>query len=78
MITTYSGKTVDPFAIRPEDIELEDIAHDLSMTCRFGGHCRSFYSVAEHIRKHSRPNRRRLSRPLPRKAWQNQQTLSDR
>jgi hypothetical protein len=45
---TFSGRAVYPMDLRPEDVAVEDIAHSLAMQCRFNGHCRSFYSVAEH------------------------------
>jgi uncharacterized protein len=47
-IQTASGRRVDPFAPRPEDLDVEDIAVALSNQCRFGGHIRAFYSVAQH------------------------------
>lgn len=47
-IQTFSGKKFWPLDPRPEDVALADIAHALAMTCRFGGHTRSFYSVAQH------------------------------
>ncbi len=45
---TYSGKQVWPDRPDPEDICIEDIAHALSMQCRYNGHVSHFYSVAEH------------------------------
>ena len=45
---TYSGRKFWPVDPRPEEIFIEDIAHALSLTCRYGGHCERFYSVAEH------------------------------
>lgn len=47
-IQTYSGRAFYPLAPYPQDVCIEDIAHALSQLCRFGGHCRRFYSVAEH------------------------------
>lgn len=47
-IQTYSGHLVDVMAPDPAMITIEDIAHHLSLTCRFGGAIRDFYSVAEH------------------------------
>lgn len=45
---TYTGRQFWPEDPRPSDIHVLDIAHALSMQCRFGGHCREFYSVAQH------------------------------
>ncbi|WP_234835770.1 phosphohydrolase [Sinorhizobium meliloti] len=45
---TVTGRQFWPIDPRPEDVHIEDIAHALSMMCRFGGHCDRFYSVAEH------------------------------
>lgn len=47
-ITTYTGKKFHLLDPDPLDVCLEDIAHALSMMCRFNGHVRRFYSVGEH------------------------------
>ncbi len=47
-ILTYSKNEVNPFKIQPEDINIEDIAHSLSMMTRANGHFKHFYSVAQH------------------------------
>jgi hypothetical protein len=45
---TYTGKRFWPLDPSIEDICIEDIAASLSKLCRYGGHTRFFYSVAEH------------------------------
>lgn len=47
-IQTYSGRCIYPLDPRPEDIDIIDIAHALSNQCRFSGHCKKFYSIAQH------------------------------
>ena len=47
-IQTFSGRRFWPLEPDPKDVCIEDIAHSLSMLCRYNGHCRKFYSVAEH------------------------------
>lgn len=45
---TASGIAFWPLDPRPDEVYIDDIAHALSMLCRYAGHCRHFYSVAEH------------------------------
>lgn len=62
-IQTYSGGAFYPFDPRPEDVHITDIAHALSQLCRYGGHSRVFYSVAQHsvlVSQHA---------PAPHKLW---------
>ena len=47
-IETFTGKMLNVFEPRLEDICIEDIAHGLSMECRFGRQLPEFYSVAQH------------------------------
>ena len=45
---TYTGEVFDFANPTPDMINIRDIAHALSLTCRYGGHCVSHYSVAQH------------------------------
>ena len=47
-IETYTGKRIYPLHPDPEQIDICDIAHHLSLICRYTGACSQFYSVAQH------------------------------
>lgn len=47
-IETYSGYRVYFNDIHKDIISIYDIAHSLSQICRFTGHTKEFYSVAQH------------------------------
>lgn len=47
-IQTWTGVKFRPLSPRAEDINIQDIAHHLSMICRYTGAVDRFYSVAEH------------------------------
>lgn len=47
-IQTYTGKQYSYEEPTPDMICIEDIARALSHLCRFTGHCKKFYSVAQH------------------------------
>lgn len=47
-MVTYTGRSFYPLDPRPEEVDIEDIAHALSNICRFGGHTKYFYPVSQH------------------------------
>jgi len=47
-IITYTGLKFYHLNPQPEMVCIEDIAHSLSQTCRWTGHTRFHYSVAQH------------------------------
>lgn len=53
-IQTFTGRRFTPRQPHPGDFDIRDVAHSLSLLCRFNGHCRPFYSVAEHSVRVSR------------------------
>jgi hypothetical protein len=47
-IMLQSGAWFDFLDPESSEFDIEDIAHGLSLTCRYAGQCSNFYSVAEH------------------------------
>ena len=45
---TFGGLKFHPLAPVATEVDVADIAHGLAMTCRYGGQCMRYYSVAEH------------------------------
>lgn len=62
-IQTYTGYPFPILHPSASDIDIEDIAHALSNLCRFAGHTREFYSVAQHsvLVSHNLPVEHRLT-----------------
>lgn len=46
---TFTGRQFWPLDPDPAAIDIVDIAHSLALTCRYAGHVKRFYSVAEHL-----------------------------
>lgn len=61
-IETVSGRKFHFLDPDPSEFDAGDVAHALGMQCRFNGHTRRFYSVAEHCvlmtewARHNRPD----------------------
>lgn len=55
---TATGRQFWPLDPRADEIHIADIAAGLSKLCRYGGHCKRFYSVAEHsvLMAHAAPD----------------------
>jgi hypothetical protein len=48
LIRTFTGKELNPFELKPEDVVIEDIAHSLACLNRFCGHTSRPISVGQH------------------------------
>lgn len=53
-LQTHTGVHFYPLDPRPEEIDITDIAHSLALQCRWAGHVKQHYSVAEHCVRVSR------------------------
>ena len=62
-ITTVTGKHFYPLNPNPQDIDIEDIAHALSLICRANGHFKYFYPVLPNTALPAQ--RKRLSVDIP-------------
>lgn len=47
-MSTSTGRKFWPLDPRAEEVHIDDIANSLSRICRYNGHCRWHYSVAQH------------------------------
>lgn len=47
-IETFTGREFFPLNPRADNVDPIDIAHALSLKCRYTGHCEFFFSVAQH------------------------------
>lgn len=46
--TFPTGKAAHPLSLVPDEVDARDIAHSTGLICRFTGHVREHYSVAQH------------------------------
>jgi hypothetical protein len=57
-IQTHTGRVVEPLRLQPSMIDLGDVAHSLALQCRYAGHTRWHFSIAQHsvlVAKHLPP-----------------------
>lgn len=47
-VQVYTGGKMYPLDPRKEEIDIESIGHSLANLCRYVGHCRDYFSVAQH------------------------------
>lgn len=59
-----SGRHVFPLHVKLEDIDIDDMSHNLGQICRYNGSVDDFYSVAEHSFNISNALRRDGAPPL--------------